>query len=104
MEGPTKSFGGGNVPQSQRGRFQNSVHHERLGGEGQVRYLQKTQKERDTGSKLSESTIDISLGNLFGWGVGEQMAYVGKPILDYVPNFFLLCLDFRILEMTFLDC
>lgn len=69
--------------------------------------MQKTQsieKERDTGSKLSESTIDISLDHLFSWGVGEQMAYVGKPILDYVPNFFLLCLDFRMLEKTLLDC
>lgn len=69
--------------------------------------MQKTpliEKERDTGSKLSESTIGISLDNLFGWGVGEQMAYVGKPILDYMPNVFLLCLDFRMLEKTLLDC
>lgn len=62
-------------------------------------HLQKTQlmeKERDTGSKLPESTIDIYL-------VGEQIAYMGKSILDYVSNFFLLCLDFKMLEKTLLD-
>lgn len=54
------------------------MHYEGLDGEDQMWHLQKTQlieKERDIGSKLPESTIDISLDNLFG---GRADSLCGK--------------------------